>query len=173
MDSTLEYFAERNSKIQNKKDAKSFLLISPSYGESFRKAENILKSLLSYNRKKINILMRRCASNVLLQNNIQVFNKYSPSCFRDNDCPNKEKCTFSRYNETVIFYSISKINYQNEYIESISSWIDIIKDESPDVVIITDVEGAPSILELGRRKHWIPNGIVLTELAAARCSVMK
>lgn len=54
--------------------------------------------------------------------------------------------------------------------ETLERWIEVIDEEKPDVIILTEIFGLSLIAELGKALGWTPKGVLVTEITGLRCN---
>lgn len=152
--SGFEFFSQRNTAV-------TYAVLGSSTGEGYYFAERVQKAFenaKSDNQlSKITQVMKRC-SNVATD-------PYVSSCSSDNDCSGEDnKCVFARHQGTVDFPA--------RYVEELRKWVAVLKEVDPDVVVISDVDGLPTIMELAQQYQWTPSGVLVTTPAGFKCILL-
>lgn len=148
--SGFEFFSQRNSAV-------TYAVLGSSTGEGYYFAERVQKAFENAKKdnqlSKISQVMKRCEG--------VATDPYAKSCSSDGECPGEEKCSFARHQGTVDFPA--------RYVEELRKWVAVLKEVNPDVVVISDVDGLPTIMELAQQYQWTPNGVLVTTPAGFKC----
>lgn len=145
----IEFFSERN-------DAKTYAILSASKGFGYYLGQNTFTAIESLVTDEDSNKVRNC-KNIMKRCSNNPFDVDAPSCTSDSDCPGNYTCTFAQHEGTTKFAA--------NLVTELRNWMRKIKELNPDVVIFTELEVVPTLIEIAEEIKWDVKGMMVATIS--------
>lgn len=143
----VEFFSERNN-------AKTYAILSASEGFGYYLGQNAFTAIEALVNDEDSDEVRNC-KNIMKRCSNNPYDVDAKSCTSDSDCPGNYTCIFAQHQSTKSFGA--------NLVTELRKWMKKIKELNPDVVIFTELEAVPTIIEIAEEIKWDVKGMMVAK----------